>query len=242
VKSRAKVYERIRMKSIVKISFPAIVALLLWSCNLPVPGARPTLPDDAVTAGPTAVYNDGKPTPLNVPIPPPSGEASAVTPTIVPAGEVTALTDIITYDDTAEMLKLVNQARCAQGISPVTANPLLSGAATQHNIDMLTNSFFDHKGTHGDTVGDRVKTQGYTWLAVGENLAAGATSVEETFTLWWESPGHKANMLNVDFREAGLSHLFRAGSQMGHYWTLVFANQGTTPPTCVELGFQEAQK
>jgi uncharacterized protein YkwD len=226
------------MRTIIKVGVPAIAALLLWSCNMPAPSTGPTLSKGAITADPAAVDGNGTPAPLTVPIPPPpSSQASTITPTIISAEDVTGLTDIITYDDTAEMLVLINQSRCTQGLSPVTANGLLSSAADQHNIDMLTNRFFDHKGTQGDTVGDRVTAQGYTWLAVGENLAAGATSVEETFTLWWESPGHKANMLNADFSEAGLSHLFRAGSQMGHYWTLVLANQGTAPPTCSEIGF-----
>jgi uncharacterized protein YkwD len=155
----------------------------------------------------------------------------------VSSTEITTLTDIISYDDLAEMIRLTNQARCEQGLSPLTANPLLSSAATQHNLDMLLNDYFDHNGSDGTTVGDRVSMQGYTWLAVGENLAAGATSAAETFDLWWQSPGHKANMLNADFREAGLSHLLQVGSQWGHYWTLVFANQGTEPPTCAEIGF-----
>ena len=151
--------------------------------------------------------------------------------------EISSLTDIVSYDDTVEMLALVNQARCREGLSPVIDNSLLRNAATQHSLDMLTNSFFDHQGIDGNTVGDRVSAQGYTWLAVGENLAAGATSTAEAFELWWKSPGHKANILNADFTEAGLSHLFRAGAKSGHYWTLVLANQGTIPPTCDALGF-----
>ncbi|MBN1430187.1 MAG: CAP domain-containing protein [Anaerolineae bacterium] len=226
------------MKNNIKPCFLVAIALLLLSCNLPVSNIRPALLDGVVTAGSTAAVIASTTTPMNITIPPPPlEEANVITPTIVSSGEVASLTDIIDYDDTVEMLTLVNQARCQQGLLPVTSNSLLKGAATQHSLDMLSNSFFDHKGIDGGTVGERVAAQGYVWLAVGENLAAGSTSAEETFGLWWESPGHKANLLNPDFREADLSHLFRAGSQLGHYWTLVLANQGTTPPTCGEMGF-----
>lgn len=219
------------------ISFLMIITLLL-SCNLPVPsGELPAFPNSSEVAA-TATTIAGTAAPLSITIPPPPpGEVSNVTPTVVSSTEITALTDIISYDDLAEMLKLTNQARCEQGLSPLTATPLLSDAATQHNLDMLLNNYFDHNGSDGTTVGDRVSMQGYTWQAVGENLAAGSTSAAETFDLWWQSPGHKANLLNSDFREAGLSHIFQVGSQWAHYWTMVFANQGAEPSSCAEMGF-----
>ncbi|MBN1310544.1 MAG: CAP domain-containing protein [Anaerolineae bacterium] len=226
------------MKRYIRANLLLSTAVLLLSCNLPMPTANPTLPNSAITAKAVSTSIGSTATPMNITIPPPPpAEANLTTPTIVAPDDITSLTDIVSYDDTAEMLDLVNQARCREGLSPVVDNALLRNAATQHGLDMLTNSFFDHQGIDGDTVGDRVSAQGYAWLAVGENLAAGATSTTEAFELWWESPGHKANILNADFSEAGLSHLFRAGSQLGHYWTLVLANQGAMPPTCEELGF-----
>jgi uncharacterized protein YkwD len=227
------------MKIEVRATLLLAISTLLLSCNLPIPsGEPPALPSSFITTDATNTAIASTTTPLSVTIPPPSlAEIEAITPAIVSSTDIKALTDIISYDDLAEMLSLTNKARCEQGLSPLTANLLLSGAATQHNLDMLLNNYFDHNGTDASTVGDRVSMQGYTWLAVGENLAAGSTSAAETFDLWWESPGHKANILNADFREAGLSHLFQAGSQWSHYWTLVFANQGNKPPTCAEIGF-----
>lgn len=228
-----------RMKINTRAFLLLAIAAPLWGCNLPIPDIEPpALPSSAITTDAADTVIPGTTAPLSITVPPPPlEEIDAVTPTVVSSTDITTLTDIISYDDLADMLKLTNQARCEQGLSPLTGNPLLSSAAAEHNLDMLLNDYFDHNGSDGSTVGDRVSAQGYTWLAVGENLAAGAPGAAETFDLWWASPGHKANILNADFREAGLSHLFKAGSQWSHYWTLVFANRGTEPPTCAEMGF-----
>lgn len=226
------------MKIKINITLLLIVTAILLSCNLSIPGIETASTGGTAVSAAMATATANPATPLSVTIPPPPpGEVSEVTPTVVSSTEISTLTDIVSYDDLAEMLKLTNQARCGQGLAPLTANSSLSSAATQHNLDMLLNNYFDHNGSDGSTVGDRASIQGYTWQAVGENLAAGSTSVAETFDLWWQSPGHKANILNPDFREAGLSHIFQAGSQWGHYWTMVFASRGTESPTCAEMGF-----
>lgn len=226
------------MKTQTRVINLLTITALIASCNLPVSGDMSAWSDGSATPRPIATVIAGTTAPLSITIPPPPPEEiSTLTPAVVSPTEIAALTDIVAYDDLDEMLELTNQARCEQGLSPLSGNPLLSDAAAQHNLDMLLNNFFDHNGSDGTTVGDRTHTQGYTWLAVGENLAAGSTSTAETFDLWWESPGHKANILNADFREAGLSHLFQVGSQWSHYWTMVFANQGIEAPTCAEVGF-----
>lgn len=206
--------------------------------NPPAPTApppsvpSPTSPPTSVP--PTRTHTPAPPTLTSTPLPP-TATGTSVPPTATTSGG--SFTDIISYDNTVEMQNLINQARCGQGLTPLTINALLGNAAYVHDLDMVTNNFFDHRGSDGSTVGDRVSRQGYTWIAVGENLAAGPPGTAETFGMWWNSPDHKANMLNADFREMGLSHLFRAGTTYGHYWTLVLGSQGTTPPTCAEMGY-----
>jgi uncharacterized protein YkwD len=134
------------------------------------------------------------------------------------------------------MLALINQARCAASITPLTVNPLLNNAATLHSIDMAVNNFFDHTGSDGSDVGTRVSAQGYPWIWVGENIAGGQTSIAQAFNSWWNSPPHQANMLNPDFREMGLGHVQRDAADLVHYWTGVFASRGTTPITCADIG------
>lgn len=67
-------------------------------------------------------------------------------------------------------------------------------------------------GYTGATVGQRITNAGLTWNAAGENLAAAwsstsipvnAARVESNHTGWWNSTGHRNNMMNVNFRLFG---------------------------------------
>ena len=67
-------------------------------------------------------------------------------------------------------------------------------------------------GFTGVTVGDRVTAAGFAWGAVAENIATAASTqvlpvdaaqVEANHLGWWESSGHRANMLNPLFTGYG---------------------------------------
>jgi uncharacterized protein YkwD len=146
----------------------------------------------------------------------------------------TAGIDYTTHADTQALLDLVNQARCENGLTPLVANDQLNNAGLAHDVDMALNNFFSHTGSDGSLPWDRVSAQGYSWQTVGENIAAGYTSVQEVFDGWMNSPGHKANILNPNFKEMGLAHISGAG-EWGHYWTQVFAapwDREVTAPAC----------
>jgi len=71
-----------------------------------------------------------------------------------------------------------------------------------------------------------------TWC--GENLAAGSSSGSQTFDLWRNSPGHNANMLNPNYRVAGIAAVLNRDSTYGWYWALElggFDDGGQPPPT-----------
>lgn len=178
------------------------------------------------TASDTAV-------PTDTPVPTmPTNTAVPPTNTLTSSGE-----DFTSYDDNQAMLNLVNQERCAQGLTPVTYNGQLYNAALQHSVDMLKNDFFDHAGSDGSTIKERASAQGYPWLAIGENIAAGQVDANEAFADWMGSPGHRDNILKPEYREMAVAHIFRDVSTYGHYWTQVFGNTGSDPISCAEAGF-----
>ncbi|MBQ0985637.1 CAP domain-containing protein [Streptomyces sp. F63] len=119
----------------------------------------------------------------------------------------------------AEVLRLVNQARANAGCAPVTADERLDSAAQKYSRAMASSGNFSHTGTDGSDVSERVEREGYTWSTVGENIAMGQPDAAAVMDGWMNSEGHRANILNCDFKEMGLG-LHESG---GPWWTQVFA-------------------
>lgn len=125
-----------------------------------------------------------------------------------------------------EMLQLVNDQRaagCTCGneyfgpAKPLVWNPLLESAASRHATDMHTNSFFDHKGSDGTRIADRLNDAHYEWQAVGENIAFGYDNMEEAVSAWINSPTHCELLMSPNFSEMG-------AAQSGLYWVQTFGN------------------
>ena len=131
-----------------------------------------------------------------------------------------------------QILDAVNLARArprscgtrAYGAAPALAwNGALAAAAQAHSRDMAAHRHFKHEGTDGSVVGTRAQRAGYQWRLIGENIAAGQTSAQETVAGWLDSPGHCANMMNPAFVEMGAGYEIRRATMPGFaYWTQVF--------------------
>ncbi|MFZ3567921.1 CAP domain-containing protein [Streptomyces sp. BH097] len=118
----------------------------------------------------------------------------------------------------AQVLTLVNQERSKVGCSPVTADGGLASLATAFSDDMAARDFFDHTDPDGATPWDRAKKAGITDLG-GENIARGQANAQSVMDSWMNSPGHKANILNCDFKTLGVGVHFGSG---GPWWTQDF--------------------
>lgn len=68
----------------------------------------------------------------------------------------------------------------------------LEAAAESHSQDMAANDYFSHTGPNGAGIEQRVDNQDYVWQTVGENIAAGHTSVSAVVEGWLESPATAA--------------------------------------------------
>lgn len=88
---------------------------------------------------------------------------------------------------------------------------------------MATNNFVGHKGSNGLEADGRLELAGYSYRSVGENIAAGLSSVAEAVQLWLQSPGHCANIMDPDFLQVGAACAQNQNSLYGTYWTLLFA-------------------
>ena len=126
----------------------------------------------------------------------------------------------------SRMLKHVNMQRAMNGERPLVLNRRLTSAAQNHAEDMVRRDFLDHKSPDGRGLQDRVASAGYPWRAIAENVAAGLSSPESTTESWMTSPGHRDNMLNREYMEAGIGYATPPADgkrpRYSHYWVIVF--------------------
>ncbi|MFI9809766.1 CAP domain-containing protein [Streptomyces sp. NPDC052301] len=118
----------------------------------------------------------------------------------------------------AQVLKLVNEERAKAGCSPLAASSSLTRLAESFSGDMATRDFFDHTDPNGRTPWDRAAAAGVTDLG-GENIARGQADAASVMQAWMASPGHRANILNRDFKTLGVGVHFGPG---GPWWTQDF--------------------
>jgi len=141
------------------------------------------------------------------------------------AGEVSA-------DFESEVLDLVNDERAAHGLHPLSYDHQLAEAARDHSEDMAIQDYFSHTSLDGRIPNDRISDAGYSYNTYGENIAAGYRTPEAAMNGWMTSPGHRANILGVNFCDIGVGYAYQAGSEYGHYWTQNFGRKrgvGTCP-------------
>ncbi|MFE9425006.1 sigma-70 family RNA polymerase sigma factor [Kitasatospora sp. NPDC006697] len=123
-------------------------------------------------------------------------------------------------DYVRQVLELVNVQRSQHGCGPLTANSKLQLAAQRQSDDMAARQFFDHTNPDGLGPRQRIEAAGYRWSTWGENIARGQADPASVMDGWMNSPGHRANILDCDFREMGVGVHFGTG---GPWWTEDFA-------------------
>ena len=113
----------------------------------------------------------------------------------------------------AELLRLHNEVRAEQGVEELCVQENLMVAAQGHAEDMIERDFYAHETPEGLTPGDRITRAGYPFATYGENNnrvsggysgEPGRDELRDAFESWMESPPHRANLLDPDFREVGI--------------------------------------
>jgi uncharacterized protein YkwD len=121
----------------------------------------------------------------------------------------------------ARVVDLVNEERLQNNLPPLSTNATLTRLAGDYACEMINGNYFEHVDpVTGSTVGSRALAANYYFKKVGENLAGGFTSPEETVAQWMDSPGHRANILDPDFIEMGAA--IRTGGIYRWYWVQEF--------------------
>jgi uncharacterized protein YkwD len=127
------------------------------------------------------------------------------------------------------VLELTNQERQNAGFAPLSVSSELTSAAQAYSQVLATSGCFAHTCGPVPNVGDRVGQAGYNdWTTVGENIAAGFPSPDEVFSVWMNSPGHRANLLSPWYTEIGLG-VAGPGGPDGTWWTQDFGARRGAP-------------
>ena len=103
------------------------------------------------------------------------------------------------------LVDLTNESRLAYNEAPLVRNPVLDRAATLKAEDMAKEGYFAHDSPEGLTPWHWFKQAGYTFLYAGENLAINFVDADEVRNAWLASPLHRANLLDVKFKEIGMA-------------------------------------
>lgn len=147
-----------------------------------------------------------------VQVPPP---APTPTPSPVPTPAPTSAQ--------VRVLQLVNGARSQAGLTPLVSNDALTSAAQSYAQLMASTNCFSHTCGSVPDFSQRITLAGYTnWRNLGENIAAGYPTPDEAFSGWMNSSGHRANILNPNFRDSGVG--VANGGQYGIYWVQDFGS------------------
>ena len=155
------------------------------------------------------------------------GAAAAATPPVDASPVADAVCGLPNFQ--RDLLQQVNAARasartCGKVVRPA-ATPLvwnanLQVAAARHSTDMARNNFFSHTGSDGSDLGDRATAAGYNWRGIGENIAAGQSSVTTVMNGWLASEGHCNNIMEASFNDVALACVSQPGTAYGKYWTM----------------------
>jgi uncharacterized protein YkwD len=108
-------------------------------------------------------------------------------------------------------LDLANRDRAAEGLVPMSVDPLLSQAAQYHAEDMLRRNYFDHYSPEGESPSDRLAAagrQGYPAENIGmaqdlRSRRIQARTLENLQNRWMHSAGHRRNLMNPNYERFG---------------------------------------
>lgn len=104
----------------------------------------------------------------------------------------------------------VNKERAANGLSPLAYNGTMEYYARYKSKDMGDNGYFDHNDLNGELITAKMKRDGVSYNAWGENIAYiqgsydNASLANKFMDNWMNSSGHRANILSSNFSSIGI--------------------------------------
>ncbi|MCI5847747.1 MAG: CAP domain-containing protein [Clostridiales bacterium] len=172
----------------------------------PAPTAAPTVSQPAATATPAAppvsVTPAIKPTASPKPTKAPETTKKPVETVLPPSTDGDYTTGSITAQEENAFL-LLNQDRISNGRSALTLDPALCEIARKKSQDMYANHYFAHNSPTYGSAAQMLKTFGYSFTSVGENIAHHA-NVAKAQAAFMSSAGHRQSILGSQWTKVGI--------------------------------------
>lgn len=129
--------------------------------------------------------------------------------------------NISSYED--EIVRLCNEARKANGLSPLEKDDSLFGVSDIRAAELKYTC--NHIRPDGNLWSSVLGDSGISFLTCGENVAGGFDNPQDVFDAWMASEGHRSNILNPEYTSIGVGYCFIEDSRYGHYWEQIFIKQ-----------------
>lgn len=128
----------------------------------------------------------------------------------------------------SEVIRLTNVQRSAKGLLPVTVNSTLNSAALAKGNDMIAKGYWAHFAPDGTSPWSFFVAFGYRYRYAGENLARDFSSANDAVNAWMNSPTHRKNILDPNYREIGIGVVEGKLGPNGPDTTIIVQFFGTT--------------
>lgn len=125
-------------------------------------------------------------------------------------------------DAGAEVLRLVNAERAAQGLGELKSAPELDAAAAVRAGELAVS--FSHTRPDGTKYRTALEEQGVSAGWTGENASMGRPTPSAAVAGWMKSEGHRANILKPEYTHAGAACFVDPVSGYA-YWVLLLTSE-----------------
>jgi uncharacterized protein YkwD len=126
------------------------------------------------------------------------------------------------------VVQRMNTIRAEQGELGIVIDARLTQSAQAKAEHMLSRQYWAHDAPDGTTPWYFFANADYAYAVAGENLAYGFYTDAEVVTAWYNSPPHRAAMLNAVFEDVGIG--IATGDYFGIESTIVVAHFGDPLP------------
>ncbi|MCR4955856.1 MAG: bacterial Ig-like domain-containing protein [Lachnospiraceae bacterium] len=128
-----------------------------------------------------------------------------------------------------EVLRQTNEKRMKKGLNPFSTFAGLQSAADQRAKDIR--KYFGHIRPDGSKYLTVLQNMSYT--CCGENIAMGQKTATRVTGAWYNSKGHRKNMLSKKFVHMGVGYYYLSSSEWKYHWTQEYL--GGCHPTSIEV-------
>ena len=118
--------------------------------------------------------------------------------------QIIGTTEVCLTSEEQEVLNLINEYRRENGLNELKPANRLQDVADLKANDLVENNYFSHVSENLGTPFEMLESNNIQYTVAGENLAGNVNS-SKAVEAWINSPTHKANILDEEFKYTGIS-------------------------------------